>query len=384
MRCGRLREHAGRAARRRRPAGCRCCPATARAVCAIRGIAPATAAIGRLSHGVGRITLPCDGDPAAARARVRRRRSRGSPARRRRSARAAAQRFWPDRDPIGQHFQINVPGPDITVVGMVGDVHSASLDEATQPTIYVPYRQDAFPFMTFVAEEPPLGASALHERRARRHVDGGQASAGRRAADDGRAAVELAVAAPLQRHAAERRSVRPRSRWPRLVSTACSRSSSRAAPPRDRRPHRARCDSRATSSPMSSATVCVSPALDDRRPRAGARGHAADVVAAVRNLSDRCRHLLAGARRCFSRDRRSSRASRPALRAEPGRSARRAARRMIAVVAAGAWRRAPGSPSFGRPSFRPPDSHYGFSRSLPGVLFDVALRPRRFAGNRSP
>ena len=30
--------------------------------------------------------------------------------------RQAAQRFWPDRDPIGQHFQINVPGPDITVV----------------------------------------------------------------------------------------------------------------------------------------------------------------------------------------------------------------------------------------------------------------------------
>src|SRR4030095_13976903 len=24
---------------------------------------------------------------------------------------SAAQRFWPGRDPIGQHFQINVPGP---------------------------------------------------------------------------------------------------------------------------------------------------------------------------------------------------------------------------------------------------------------------------------
>jgi putative ABC transport system permease protein len=63
---------------------------------------------------------------------------------------SAAQRFWPGRDPIGQHFQINVPGPEYTVVGVAGDVYSASLETAPQPTVYVPYRQDAFPFMTFV------------------------------------------------------------------------------------------------------------------------------------------------------------------------------------------------------------------------------------------
>jgi len=73
---------------------------------------------------------------------------------------SAAQRFWPGRDPIGQHFQINVPGPEITVVGVVGDVHSASLESAPRPTVYVPYRQDAFPFMTFVIKTP-LGASAM-------------------------------------------------------------------------------------------------------------------------------------------------------------------------------------------------------------------------------
>jgi len=72
----------------------------------------------------------------------------------------AAQRFWPGRDPIGQHFQINVPGPEIAVVGVAGDVHSASLEAAPQPTVYVPYRQDAFPFMTFVIKSP-LGASGL-------------------------------------------------------------------------------------------------------------------------------------------------------------------------------------------------------------------------------
>jgi putative ABC transport system permease protein len=73
---------------------------------------------------------------------------------------SAAQQFWPGRDPLGQHFQINVPGPEYTVVGVVGDVHSASLESAPRPTVYVPYRQDAFPFMTFVMKTP-LGPSAL-------------------------------------------------------------------------------------------------------------------------------------------------------------------------------------------------------------------------------
>jgi putative ABC transport system permease protein len=63
---------------------------------------------------------------------------------------AAAQRFWPGRQAVGEHFQIDVPGPEYTVVGVVGDVRSAALDTAPPPTIYVPFRQDAFPFMTFV------------------------------------------------------------------------------------------------------------------------------------------------------------------------------------------------------------------------------------------
>jgi putative ABC transport system permease protein len=59
-----------------------------------------------------------------------------------------AQRFWPNQDPIGKHFSID--DPEITIVGVVGDVHAASLDAPVRPTVYVPYRQDAFPFMTFV------------------------------------------------------------------------------------------------------------------------------------------------------------------------------------------------------------------------------------------
>ena len=60
---------------------------------------------------------------------------------------SAAQRFWPNRDPIGERFAIN--DPEITVVGVVGDVHSASLDSPPQPTVYVPYRQDPWPSMVF-------------------------------------------------------------------------------------------------------------------------------------------------------------------------------------------------------------------------------------------
>ena len=70
---------------------------------------------------------------------------------------SAAERFWPGRDALGEHFQIDVPGPDYTIVGIVGDVRSAAMDAAPPTTIYVPYRQDAFPFMTFVlrSNTPP-------------------------------------------------------------------------------------------------------------------------------------------------------------------------------------------------------------------------------------
>ena len=60
---------------------------------------------------------------------------------------SAARRYWPDRNPIGERFSINEP--EITIVGVVGDVHASSLDAAPQPTVYVPFRQDPWPFMTF-------------------------------------------------------------------------------------------------------------------------------------------------------------------------------------------------------------------------------------------
>jgi putative ABC transport system permease protein len=82
---------------------------------------------------------------------------------------AAAQRFWPGRAAVGEHFQIDVPGPEYTVVGVVGDVRSAALDAAPPPTIYVPFRQDAFPFMTFVMKTRAAPAALTVAVRAAVH-----------------------------------------------------------------------------------------------------------------------------------------------------------------------------------------------------------------------
>jgi putative ABC transport system permease protein len=70
---------------------------------------------------------------------------------------SAAQRFWPNRNPIGERFSID--DPSIVIVGIVGDVHATALDRAPQPTVYVPYRQDAWPSMVFTLR---LGGSDGH------------------------------------------------------------------------------------------------------------------------------------------------------------------------------------------------------------------------------
>jgi predicted permease len=72
---------------------------------------------------------------------------------------AAAQRFWPNRNPIGERFQIGKP--EITIVGVVGDVHAAALDQAPQPTVYVPYGQDPWPSMVFTLRVADARSTSL-------------------------------------------------------------------------------------------------------------------------------------------------------------------------------------------------------------------------------
>jgi putative ABC transport system permease protein len=81
---------------------------------------------------------------------------------------AMARRFWPTSDPIGQYMVVGAtlgadPTPKV-IVGVVGDVRATSPETPPQPTIYLAYRQNAWPTMTVVtktAGDPREFASAL-------------------------------------------------------------------------------------------------------------------------------------------------------------------------------------------------------------------------------
>jgi putative ABC transport system permease protein len=50
-----------------------------------------------------------------------------------------AHRYWPDEDPIGRHF--NFGEHDREIVGIVGDVRVRGLERASEPQVYLPYKQ---------------------------------------------------------------------------------------------------------------------------------------------------------------------------------------------------------------------------------------------------
>lgn len=87
---------------------------------------------------------------------------------------AAARRFWPNQDPIGQRIRwaTGVPQFDTplhTVVGVAGDVKSNGLDKPERPAIYAPYMQRTFTWLrwnSFVARtkgEPTTYARTIRE-----------------------------------------------------------------------------------------------------------------------------------------------------------------------------------------------------------------------------
>jgi putative ABC transport system permease protein len=102
-----------------------------------------------------------------------------------------AKRYWPTADPIGR--QLSIDGEhQSTIVGLVGDVHHASLEAAPRPTFYVPYRQDPWPSMTFVLRTAvPPGTLVASARAAIWQVDRDQPVGAVRTMDD---QVSLAVA----------------------------------------------------------------------------------------------------------------------------------------------------------------------------------------------
>src|SRR5215510_14176718 len=72
-----------------------------------------------------------------------------------------ARRYWPNENPIGKRFRFgdNVFG---TVIGVVGDVRSQSLEREAQPAFYVSYGHFSFPALTIVvrASAPPEALTA--------------------------------------------------------------------------------------------------------------------------------------------------------------------------------------------------------------------------------
>src|SRR5262249_50879334 len=57
-------------------------------------------------------------------------------------SRQLATRLWPGKNPIGQHARRGgASGPEITVVGVVGDAKYESVGPSTQARLYVPLRQ---------------------------------------------------------------------------------------------------------------------------------------------------------------------------------------------------------------------------------------------------
>ncbi len=73
-----------------------------------------------------------------------------------------AEQFWPGRDPIGQRFGFMARDSDaITVVGVVGDVHDQSLDQAPMSQAYFPMRQSSAPPFVALVVRGTLGSGAL-------------------------------------------------------------------------------------------------------------------------------------------------------------------------------------------------------------------------------
>jgi len=66
----------------------------------------------------------------------------------------AAQRWWPNQDPIGRHVKVpgfdNSPQPWRTVIGLVQDVKQAALDAPATMQVYLPHAQYRIGYLTLV------------------------------------------------------------------------------------------------------------------------------------------------------------------------------------------------------------------------------------------
>ncbi len=79
---------------------------------------------------------------------------------------SAAKQFWPGSDPIGQRIRVMF-SPEVTIVGVAGDVHHNGLDLPSYPHIYLPHNQEPWSSVSLVVRTslPPSDlAPAVRER----------------------------------------------------------------------------------------------------------------------------------------------------------------------------------------------------------------------------
>jgi putative ABC transport system permease protein len=79
---------------------------------------------------------------------------------------SAAKQFWPGSDPIGQRIRVMF-SPDVTIIGVAGDVHHNGLDLPSYAHIYLPHNQEPWSSVSLVvrtAVAPTELAPAVRER----------------------------------------------------------------------------------------------------------------------------------------------------------------------------------------------------------------------------
>jgi predicted permease len=64
---------------------------------------------------------------------------------------AFARKYWPGQSAVGKRISVGYNSDSLReVVGVVGDVHRAALDEEPAPAIYLPHHQAAYPALTLL------------------------------------------------------------------------------------------------------------------------------------------------------------------------------------------------------------------------------------------
>jgi predicted permease len=78
-------------------------------------------------------------------------------------SREMARRYWPGEEAVGK--RVSLGGPELTIVGIAGDVRSEFLAAPPQPEMYLPHAQSGDRVMTIVLKSTRDPARVLSEAR---------------------------------------------------------------------------------------------------------------------------------------------------------------------------------------------------------------------------